>query len=132
MPSLRSCCTAAASLPSAVQIAGPLGTSAGAKRPALALLTEPRHPYTIALLKGRTQGAMKKGARLETIAGSPPDLSNLPAGCAFAPRCAYAKDACVAAQPEERRVGAAHSARCIRVDEIASLGSTPIFNKASV
>jgi len=92
--------------------------------PALALLTEPRHPYTIALLKGRTQGAMKKGARLETIGGAPPDLSALPPGCAFAPRCAHAIDRCLQTQPEERSVGIAHSARCIRVDDIAMLQPT--------
>jgi len=91
--------------------------------PALALLTEPRHPYTIALLKGRTQGAMKKGVRLETIGGAPPDLSALPPGCAFAPRCVHAIDRCLQTQPEERLVGSAHSARCIRVDEIAALES---------
>jgi peptide/nickel transport system ATP-binding protein len=85
--------------------------------PALALLTEPRHPYTIALLRGRTQGAMKKGVRLATIAGSPPDLSILPPGCAFAPRCLHAIDRCRETQPEERLVGAAHSARCIRLIE---------------
>jgi peptide/nickel transport system ATP-binding protein len=91
--------------------------------PALALLTEPRHPYTIALLKGRTQGAMKKGVRLETIGGAPPDLSALPSGCSFAPRCSYAIECCLQTQPEERLVGNAHSARCIRVDEIAALES---------
>src|SRR5258706_6774703 len=58
--------------------------------PAIALLTAPRHPYTIAPLNARTHAAMKKGARLETIGGAPPDLSNLPAGFAFAPRRPHA------------------------------------------
>ncbi|HEY9224294.1 MAG TPA: ABC transporter ATP-binding protein, partial [Variovorax sp.] len=42
------------------------------------LILAPRHPYTIALLKSRAHGAMTRGTRLETIGGSPPDLSALP------------------------------------------------------
>lgn len=84
--------------------------------PAIAL-----HPYTIALLRGRAQGAMRKGVRLATIGGAPPDLAALPPGCAFAPRCAYAAERCRETQPEKRAVGAAHTVRCIRVDEIAAL-----------
>ena len=44
------------------------------------LIRAPRHPYTIALLRSRAHGAMAKGARLDTIAGAPPDLSALPPG----------------------------------------------------
>ncbi|MDB5849226.1 MAG: dppD [Rhodoferax sp.] len=86
--------------------------------PAATLLTQPRHPYTLSLLQSRSQGAMQKGKRLQTIAGSPPDLSRLPPGCAFADRCAWAIDACRAAVPAEVALGAGHTARCIRLDVV--------------
>jgi peptide/nickel transport system ATP-binding protein len=84
------------------------------------LLTAPRHPYTIALLKSRAHGAMEPGQRLETIAGSPPDLSALPPGCSFAPRCPLAIDACRAAVPPLVPLGAGQNARCIRLDQTAA------------
>ncbi|MFL9923816.1 ABC transporter ATP-binding protein [Herbaspirillum lusitanum] len=93
--------------------------------PAAQLLTQPRHPYTLSLLKSRSHGAMQKGQRLETIAGSPPDLANLPPGCAFAERCAHALEACRAQQPPEQSLGAAHTVRCIRVHELAASGFSP-------
>ena len=88
--------------------------------PAQQVLTSPRHPYTLSLLKSRAHGAMQKGQRLETIGGAPPDLSQLPPGCAFADRCAYALPACRQTQPSEESVGAGHTARCLRLNEIGS------------
>jgi peptide/nickel transport system ATP-binding protein len=85
------------------------------------LILAPRHPYTIALLKSRAHGAMTRGTRLETIGGSPPDLSALPAGCAFAARCTLATDACRAAQPPAVEVSPGHHARCIRTDAAAAI-----------
>ncbi|MFT4103610.1 MAG: dipeptide ABC transporter ATP-binding protein DppD, partial [Burkholderiaceae bacterium] len=61
--------------------------------------------------------AMARGTRLETIGGSPPDLSALPPGCAFAERCALAVDACRAAQPQPVEFEPGHLARCLRTDE---------------
>ena len=91
--------------------------------PARVIVREPRHPYTIALLKGRASGdghAMAKGARLVTIGGSPPDLSQLPAGCAFAERCAFAQDTCRQTQPAPVALSADHLARCLRTDATRS------------
>jgi peptide/nickel transport system ATP-binding protein len=93
--------------------------------PAAVLLTRPRHPYTLSLLQSRSHGAMKKGERLRTIPGSPPDLSALPPGCAFAPRCAWAADACRAAQPPDVPLGAGHSARCLRLDAVEAARPAP-------
>jgi ABC-type dipeptide/oligopeptide/nickel transport system ATPase component len=42
-------------------------------------------------------------------------LADLPAGCPFAGRCAWAIDACRAAVPAEFAVGSAHGARCVRI-----------------
>ncbi len=87
--------------------------------PAATLLRAPRHPYTLALLRSRADGALAKGARLETIAGSPPDLTALPAGCAFADRCASAQGDCGAVRPDITWLAAGHSVRCLRVAETA-------------
>jgi len=84
--------------------------------PAAELLTRPRHPYTRSLLMSRGQGAMRRGQRLQTIPGAPPDLAHLPPGCAFADRCAWADDVCRAAPPAEVALGAGHSARCLRLE----------------
>jgi peptide/nickel transport system ATP-binding protein len=55
------------------------------------------------------------GRRLEAIAGAPPDLSALPPGCAFAPRCRLSDDRCRAAPPPEFALAPDHSTRCLRV-----------------
>jgi peptide/nickel transport system ATP-binding protein len=86
--------------------------------PARELIRQPRHPYTRALLSSRAHGALAKGARLQTIPGAPPDLSALPAGCAFAPRCAMANDRCLQSSPEPVAIGPAHQARCFYASQI--------------
>ena len=78
----------------------------------------PAHPYTLALLRSRAEGSMARGERLQTIAGSPPDLSRLPPGCAFADRCFMAEDACRAAQPDKRLIGPGHTTRCLRSESL--------------
>ena len=79
--------------------------------PVAQVIRTPRHPYTRGLLSSIVRGEMK-GQRIEAIAGSPPDLAALPPGCAFAPRCRHAMDACRAAVPELHEQ-AGHAARCI-------------------
>jgi peptide/nickel transport system ATP-binding protein len=99
----------------AVMYAGRIVEEASARD----LIRAPRHPYTIGLLKSRAHGA--KGARLEAIPGSPPDLARLPPGCAFAPRCPLVIDACRAERPPLIPVGPAHGARCIRTEHAPAL-----------
>jgi peptide/nickel transport system ATP-binding protein len=89
------------------------------------LIRAPRHPYTLALLKSRAHGALAKGSRLDTIAGSPPDLSNLPPGCGFAERCRYASAACRSAQPALVELADGHRARCIHTDLTAAAATSP-------
>ena len=62
------------------------------------LLARPRHPYTRALQKS-IPALQPKGAELFTIPGMPPDLSQPIAGCAFAPRCEFARDRCRTDEP---------------------------------
>jgi peptide/nickel transport system ATP-binding protein len=79
------------------------------------VIRQPRHPYTIGLLSTRGHGGRLSGNRLPSIPGSPPDLSNLPPGCAFAPRCARAADVCRAAAPAAEEIEPGHHVRCCRV-----------------
>ncbi len=88
--------------------------------PARTLLRAPRHPYTRALLQSRAHGALAKGQRLQTIAGSPPDLTALPAGCAFADRCTMAQADCLSTRPDPTWLDAGHSVRCLRVADTAA------------
>ena len=87
---------------------------------ARALIRAPRHPYTLALLRSRAHGALAPGARLQTIGGSPPDLSALPPGCAFAERCAFAVDGCRDAQPALVDIDPGHVARCTQTARTAA------------
>ncbi|MBX9652748.1 ABC transporter ATP-binding protein [bacterium] len=58
------------------------------------LFAEPTHPYTKALLSSVPRLDDPPGGRFRTIPGQPPDLTNLPVGCAFSPRCPYVIDTC--------------------------------------
>ena len=79
--------------------------------PVRRLFTAPSHPYTQALLASIPRFGARQ-ARLTAIAGQPPDLATLPAGCAFAPRCPHALDRCVTEAPPETAVGPEHTTRC--------------------
>jgi oligopeptide/dipeptide ABC transporter ATP-binding protein len=81
------------------------------KGPVRDIFNAPAHPYTKALL-GSIPRMSADHSRLATIEGQPPDLSALPAGCAFAPRCSAAFARCRVQQPPEFHIAEAHSARC--------------------
>jgi len=78
--------------------------------PVRRIFTEPAHPYTQALLASIPRFGARR-ARLTAIAGQPPDLSRLGAGCAFAPRCPAAFERCAEAPPETA-IAAGHGTRC--------------------
>lgn len=86
------------------------------------LFKEPRHPYTVGLLKSipGARGTAAAEQRLEVIGGAPPNPLELPAGCRFAPRCPLAMEACRANVPELREVGPDHRARCIRWEMVTT------------
>jgi oligopeptide/dipeptide ABC transporter ATP-binding protein len=67
--------------------------------PAAQLFSRVRMPYTQALLEAIPRLERPAHAPLPVIGGRPPDLSALPAGCSFAPRCRHAADDCRAAEP---------------------------------
>jgi len=64
------------------------------RAPAAALFKNPQHPYTKGLLACMPRPDTDPGDELPVIVGQPPDLGNLPIGCAFGPRCPAAGDAC--------------------------------------
>ena len=76
-----------------------------------------KHPYTQSLL-----GSMPKlGSKepLYAIPGQPPNLAQLPPGCAFHPRCAHAMPRCMTQEPEDRRLASDWTARCWLLDREA-------------
>ena len=75
------------------------------------------HPYTRGLLASTVHGAMR-GRRLQAIPGSPPDMTRLPPGCSFAPRCPRVVDACRAEVPSQISLAPDHTARCIRAEDV--------------
>jgi len=92
--------------------------------PVADVFSAPRHPYTMGLLRSMprlgTASAMKRaGQKLPVIPGMVPSLVNMPAGCAFAPRCSFARPACTETVPGIATVAEGHESRCIRWQEIA-------------
>ncbi len=82
---------------------------------------DPRHPYTIALLRSVPRLDRPRQARLDPVEGQPPDLTRLDAGCSFRPRCRFAIDTCARARPPlEPAGGAAHLSACFRSHEIGA------------
>nr|WP_163501500.1 ABC transporter ATP-binding protein [Halomonas socia] len=79
------------------------------------IIGQPRHPYTQGLMASRASEA-QRGQRLQAIPGAPPDLADLPHGCAFAPRCPQATDECLTAVPVARTLSGSHWAACCRLD----------------
>ena len=77
--------------------------------PTTELLARPRHPYTRGLLDALPQAG---STALVPIGGSPPSLGQVPAGCAFHPRCAYARPSCATGKPDPERVGEQHLLAC--------------------
>jgi oligopeptide/dipeptide ABC transporter ATP-binding protein len=76
------------------------------------VLEAPLHPYTQGLLAASPK--LERG-KLVPIPGTVPQLTALPPGCSFAPRCAFHRMECDARVPEFRPSGAEHAARCVLV-----------------
>jgi peptide/nickel transport system ATP-binding protein len=93
------------------------------------LFAQPRHPYTRGLMAsipavpalGTKDIGTKDNTRLVEIPGMVPSLTNLPAGCAFAPRCARAIPRCHQEYPPLESFGPGHLAACWRAGESTSL-----------
>jgi oligopeptide/dipeptide ABC transporter ATP-binding protein len=76
------------------------------------IYANPRHPYTLGLLRSVPRLDEPRRAKLQPISGQPPDLSRLPAGCSFAPRCAYVIERCRHETPPLDPVTPDHVSAC--------------------
>ncbi|PSN83166.1 dipeptide/oligopeptide/nickel ABC transporter ATP-binding protein [Candidatus Marsarchaeota G1 archaeon OSP_D] len=77
----------------------------------------PSHPYTMGLMAAIPKVYAPK-TRLASIAGSPPDLINLPRGCKFASRCKFATQKCVQEEPPLEEISPGHFSKCWYAREI--------------
>jgi oligopeptide/dipeptide ABC transporter ATP-binding protein len=84
-----------------------------------AVFREPRHPYTLGLLRS-VPGFDVVQERLQPIPGSPPDLASPPSGCRFHPRCAFAREDCTTAPIPLLDVPGDRAARCLYHEECAA------------
>jgi peptide/nickel transport system ATP-binding protein len=96
--------------------------------PARQVFDQPRHPYTVGLLRCiPRQGQRKDHGRLDAIPGFLPTPGQALTGCIFAPRCPIAEQRCRDAAPEAFGVGPGRSSRCYLHDRTDSLPrNTPV------
>ncbi len=78
----------------------------------------PKHPYTVALLRSVPRMDRQRGYKLEPVGGQPPDLTKTDEGCAFRPRCAYAVDKCAQAFPPLEKVEPGHRSACFEKERV--------------
>jgi len=84
------------------------------------LYGHPRHPYTLGLLKSVPRLDEPRRQRLDPIDGQPPDLTRLPTGCAFGPRCTFRVERCVSEIPPLRPISAGgHVTACWEAEKVA-------------
>jgi peptide/nickel transport system ATP-binding protein len=81
--------------------------------PVETVLQDPRHPYTVGLLRCIPRGGVRKDhGRLDTIPGFLPNIGEAPPGCVFADRCALVQEICTQDEPPLEQLGGLHSSRC--------------------
>ena len=90
------------------------------RSPVAALFDRPGHPYTEGLLRSMPPLDDEDRETLPAIEGNVPSPFDLPAGCAFHPRCSYARDACRSGIPAFAPLGATHDAACLRTGRPAA------------
>jgi oligopeptide/dipeptide ABC transporter ATP-binding protein len=82
------------------------------------LYGQPRHPYTLGLLRSVPRLDEPRRERLAPIDGQPPDLTRLPPGCAFAPRCGFRVERCEREAPGLRAVADGHVSACWEAERL--------------
>lgn len=83
------------------------------------IFANPRHPYTVGLLKSIPRLDATRKEKLEPIRGLPPDLIDLPDMCPFVPRCNYAREKCEQKNPPLLEVKSGHWAACWFWEEVS-------------
>ena len=104
----------------AVMYAGRIIERASAKN----LYKTPLHPYTNGLMSSIPRLSLPPGERLETLQGQPADLTNLPKGCSFHPRCPYSRDICTASKPALEQAETDHGHQIKRAPHTSSIEPT--------
>jgi oligopeptide/dipeptide ABC transporter ATP-binding protein len=79
------------------------------------VLTTPRHPYTVGLVRSAPDVDHVRSS-LVAIPGSPPSLVNPPSGCRFHPRCKFAERDCVETEPHLRLIDAGRATACLHYE----------------
>jgi oligopeptide transport system ATP-binding protein len=82
------------------------------------IFANPRHPYTVGLMKSIPRLDAQKKEKLQPIRGLPPDLIDLPDMCPFVPRCNYAREQCERKNPPLMEVSPGHFSACWFHDEV--------------
>ncbi|HEX4768484.1 MAG TPA: ABC transporter ATP-binding protein [Lichenihabitans sp.] len=90
--------------------------------PTRAVFADPRHPYTVGLLRCLPRrGTGRRAERLDTIPGFLPDAPDALTGCVFAPRCGLARDICGKEEPPLIDLGQGRASRCFFHEEAPRL-----------
>ncbi len=82
------------------------------------IFANPRHPYTVGLMKSIPRLDARSKERLQPIRGLPPDLIDLPDMCPFVPRCNYAREKCEQKNPPLLEVQPGHYSACWFWEEV--------------
>jgi len=82
------------------------------------LFADPRHPYTLGLLRCVPRVDRVTAGVFQSIPGQPPDLIGSPPGCLFAPRCEFAGERCMVDTPLLTPPGSVHQAACWHQDRV--------------
>jgi oligopeptide/dipeptide ABC transporter ATP-binding protein len=94
------------------------------------LYATPQHPYTLGLLRSVPRLDEPRRSRLAPIDGQPPDLTRLPAGCAFAPRCTFRVERCLVDVPPLRSLGVpGHVTACWEAERVAGAPSRAVAER---
>jgi oligopeptide transport system ATP-binding protein len=89
------------------------------------VFANPKHPYTWSLLRSIPRLDAEEHEALRVIEGMPPDLTALPSGCHFHPRCPFRIEKCVKEEPPLVRVGQTQEAACWVTQSGVDLNATP-------
>lgn len=85
--------------------------------PTQAIVSQPLHPYTAALIDVMPKLEPRRGRQRQVLIGEPPDPSRIPTGCRFHPRCPRAAELCRQEDPPMRDYGGGHIAACHFIEE---------------
>ncbi|MGO1058578.1 ABC transporter ATP-binding protein [Planococcus sp. FY231025] len=89
------------------------------------LFSKPLHPYTKGLIKSIPRIDGDRTQKLHMIPGTVPSLSNIPKGCRFAPRCAFADEKCLNEAPVLEAANASQKVRCWHFEKIENGEKVP-------